>query len=588
MKKIIPIILFLFIISCERDFKEINTNPDTFSSLEPEYIFGGVVLRTIDLIADMNKRVFWSYSHYLSIEGGPFPRYSATPVSMNGWWDRFYIDILSNLNQIKVMYGEDPDYANRIQIVNIWQSYIYSIMVSMWGPVPYFETFDQSSRSYSYDSEPDIYTDILSTLKTASELLDEEGDVFTPDVIFGDDEIQGWKKFANTLRLKLALRISDVNPTLAGQHITELMANEEMLVSGEDEDVRAYWGTSVLDYSPYYEEYIFNAASPGVYPYLSHFLFLYLRSYGDPRTETFANPSLLPYVVADTIWVMDLIPEPDPNDTVAYLINYPIPYYGRPKTGRVPDVWHIEDPLPLPPSDYSYSDVHSQFLVADYYHSIISHVDVLFMKAEAALKGYGGSRTAEEYYYEGIEASFTQYGFSGDYNNYILQDGIAWETSAIGFEDFRGIVNSDIDGDPLKQIALQRWISNYFHGAHDAWCLQRRLRFLDLPPHFNPESPTTTNVLAADLPERLPYPANEDYLNHDEFAEAIDVYFDGDNDMNGLLYFSKEYEHTDWLNIVPRINNDVVRYMYGETFEELDAAGVEYEIIKAIKYRSID
>ena len=252
------------------------------------------------------------------------------------------------------------------------------------------------------------------------------------------------------------------------------------------------------------------------------------------------------------------------------------------------DVWYITDPVPLPTSDYSYSEVNPLFFPANYFHQIISYTDVCFMKAEAALKGYGGSKTAEEYYYEGIEESFKQYGVAGKYDEYISQDGIRWETSGVGYNDFRGIVKASVDGDPLKQIAIQRWISNYFHGGHEAWCLQRRLRFLDLPPHFNPVTPTTTSENAAEIPERLPYPLSELNMNTVEVQKASDIYFGGRNDMNGYLWFAQKYEPKNWGTMTVRLNNDAVKYWYGNTFKELDSAAIEYQIIKAIKYRSID
>lgn len=588
MKKIFLIaIVFLAAISCTKDFEEINTDPTKFTYVAPENIFAGVVERSIDLMADMNKRALWNYSHYLSIEGGQLPRYACSPGDMNGWWDRFYMDILSNLHHIKVLYGEDPLYANRIQMTTIWESYIYWIMVSTWGPIPYTDAFDESVTSYRYDSEELIYTNLLASLKNAEEALVENGDFWAPDKIFANHSILSWKKFAVSLRLKIALQIADANPSLAQEHITEIMGKEDMLVSSSDEDVKAYWGTTEQNFSPYYVDYSYNRVGTGTFPYLSHYLFMYLRSYSDPRIEAYANPSIVPYIVYDTMWVMD----PDiaeQNDTVAFLIQYDIPYYGRPKTARLMDCWNLVGiSVPMPSSDYMYSEINSQFLPADYFHLIISHVDVSFMKAEIALRGWGGSKTAEEYYYEGIKQSLEQYKVAGGYDAYIARNGIQWETSGTGYSDFRGIVSSSIDGDPMKQIAIQRWIANYVHGGFDAWCLQRRLRAMELPPHFNPGIPTTTSEVAAELPERLPYPNNELILNNGEAQKAIDTYFDGYNNMNGVLYFAKEPVRKDWCSVIPRINNDVVQYYHGRNFEELIASGAEYDTVKAIKKRSL-
>ena len=254
MKKIFLILSFLLALSCEKDFREINTDPDVFTKVEPEYLFAGVVKKTINLMAVMNKKAFWNYSHYITIEGGNLPRYSATPGDMDIWWERFYLDILSNLNQILTIYSDDPDYKNRIQIMKIWQSYIYSVMVSLWGPIPYSEAFNETQKTFKYDSEEFIYTDILNKLKEASETLTNDGDYLAPDKIFADHSIEKWKKFANSLRLKLALRISDAAPALAQPHIQELMADEDLLIQSPAEDVKAYWGIDEPNFSPYYVE----------------------------------------------------------------------------------------------------------------------------------------------------------------------------------------------------------------------------------------------------------------------------------------------------------------------------------------------
>ena len=58
--------------------------------------------------------------------------------------------------------------------------------------------------------------------------------------------------------------------------------------------------------------------------------------------------------------------------------------------------------------------------------------------------------------------------------------------------------------------------------------------------------------------------------------------------MNGYLWFAQKYEPKNWGTMTVRLNNDAVKYWYGNTFKELDSAAIEYQIIKAIKYRSID
>jgi hypothetical protein len=92
-----------------------------------------------------------------------------------------------------------------------------------------------------------------------------------------------------------------------------------------------------------------------------------------------------------------------------------------------------------------------RFFTEDMAFSVITFAETNFMKAEAALKGWGGSETAEAYYYAGIDASFDQYGVSGA-DMYKEQDGIKWGTESVGRKDLWSVVTSGISADPMDKI----------------------------------------------------------------------------------------------------------------------------------------
>ena len=143
-------------------------------------------------------------------------------------------------------------------------------MVSTFGPVPYEEALSGAS-SARYDSEELIYTSILSELEEASNNINPSGDVLSEDPIFNGDLVK-WKKFANTLRLKIALRISEGFPSLAQQHGSDAMVNENNLINSNDENVTMKWGISQENWSYNYTRYMFVQASNDVIPYINfHF-----------------------------------------------------------------------------------------------------------------------------------------------------------------------------------------------------------------------------------------------------------------------------------------------------------------------------
>ena len=128
------------------------------------------------------------------------------------------------------------------------------------------------------------------------------------------------------------------------------------------------------------------------------------------------------------------------------------------------------------------------FMAQDMSYNIITYAEINFIKAEAQHKGWGGSRSAEQYYYEGIDASFQQYGATGvtEYKN---RAGIQWGTSSVGDRGLFGVVTSGISNDPLDKITRQRWLASYNQG-HDIWCMQKRTRALPLIDQFAPDGAT--------------------------------------------------------------------------------------------------
>src|SRR5690606_18714219 len=108
----------------------------------------------------------------------------------------------------------------------IFESYIYSNLVAIWGAIP--KTFALTGDVYiPYDKEEDIYTDLLEELKVAANSINLSGDTYigNSDAVYSGDLLK-WKKFANTLRLRLALRISNANSSLAQTVISEVLADE--------------------------------------------------------------------------------------------------------------------------------------------------------------------------------------------------------------------------------------------------------------------------------------------------------------------------------------------------------------------------
>jgi len=566
----LSLLIILFSMSCTNDFEEINTNEFIFNEASPEALFTGVVKNTLDLVGGtMNDQMFNTYASFYGGKGGQFNRYFYTEQALDQFWKRFYVNILKNNQDIIDSYSSDSNYSNRVTIAKIWKSYVYSILVSTFGPVPYQEAL-QGKNAAAYNSEELIYTDILAELKSAFENLDISGDTLAQDPIFNGD-LTKWKKFANSLRLKIALRISEGFPALAEQHGSDAMANEGSLISSNDENASMKWGLEQENWSFNYSRYVFVEANDDVVPFMNLHFLLNLKTYKDPRLFKLVEPSNDPITITDVVFRSG-------STTEQITVEYELPYFGRPLGGNEGvEGWNLNqnDNILNGLANRRFSrpklDV---FMAADMSYNIITYSEINFIKAEAQLKGWGGSKTGEEYYYDGIEASFQQYGATG-FTDYKNRAGIQWGTTSVGDRGLFGVVTSGISNDPIDKITRQRWLASYNQG-HDIWCMQKRTRTLPLIDQFAPDGATGLDY--APLPERLVYPPlSEGGLNNAAYQDAILNL--GGNTLYNELQMNTSYDPIQWETLVPELNQDFGTHFYGDSEDDLIAEGIDYTII---------
>jgi hypothetical protein len=563
----------LLISSCTKDFEETNLDPNAFNNASPESLFSGVVLRTLDLIGgDMNANMYMNYASYTGGKGGQFPKFYYTESGVNEYWTKFYVEILKNNQEIIDKFSNKPGYANRVLIAKAWKSYVYSVMVSTFGGVPYDKALSLNT-SIAYNTEEEIYIGILNMLKEAGEGLNTTGDKLAVDPVYGGDNMK-WKKFANSLRLKIALRISTGFPALAEEHVRQVMAKEADLINTNLDNTTLKYGTTPDNWSYNYERFIFTPVIASSYPYTNHHFILHLKTYEDPRLPAMIEKANKPLVIRDSLYASG-------STTTKVLIEYSIPYYGKPLGGnRTLPSWDLDANKNVlnNVSDDAYSGPKKDlFMSPDASFNVITAAEVNLMKAEAKLKDWGGVKSAEAYYYDGIEASFLQYKVTG-FAAYKERDGIKWGTSSVGKRDLFGITTSGISADPMDKIVRQLWFALYNQG-HDAWCLQKRTRGMVQAPHLSPDSNAAAGGLYAEAPERMVYAPIEVSVNPIEYKNAVAKL--GDDWFYTPLKMNKPYTPTKWENFADaEFNQEFASYWYGYSEDDLKAAGVTYKIIK--------
>jgi hypothetical protein len=424
MKKLILIcsIAVLF-ANCNKFDDDLNVSPTALA----EPTTRGLLTNSIQAIPNLVlggtavSRNGSLYVQYLS--EGPYPGpslYSDRTFSFSDW----YTGPLFNLQKIIEYNNEGSSFAdpgangskdNQIAVARILKAYLFLNMTDRWGDIPYSQAL-QGDKAFSpvYDKQQDIYTDLFKELTEAAAQIKEGENAAAGDILLGGD-MAAWKRFANTTRMIMGLRLSKVDPAKGMAEYASAVAGGVISSNAENIDYQFIAGDP-NNYNPWYNNYSVSFRNDYA---LSTTLAGYMASRNDPRLavygETLSNGSVkgLPY--------------------------------GRNAAVNIPA---------------AYSRIGDRFRGAGSPLNIYSYAQVLFMMAEAAKIGYmaGGDATAAIHYADAIKASWEQYGVfnAGAYAAYMANAGVVY-SPASGYE----------------QIMTEKWVHMYLNGW-EAWNDWRR------------------------------------------------------------------------------------------------------------------
>lgn len=269
------------------------------------------------------------------------------------------------------------------------------------------------------------------------------------------------------------------------------------------------------------------------------------------------------------------------HDDSLRVVNYPIPYLGLPKANAKLAAWTglagLADPVGTSNIN-AYSNANIAILQPNRPFIMLSYAEALFLKAEAAQSGYGGSQGPDQYYYAGIDANFAYWGISSALRDaYKGRDGIKWGTTGKGFNNYLSLTNTDISADGNTKIWVQRWLNYYPDGGFDCWALERRTRVFLLPPHTNPggNASYSPNPTYSDVPGRASYPMSVLNLNpagYQSGLKEMGATRGDDYDIYQTLHFAKPYQVPAWDQADARLDYSFIQKWYGNTIEELQQA----------------
>ena len=283
----------LFSPSCTKDFVEINDNPNQAVSVPTSYLFSQAQSNMMDLIWDewWNGRFGLVYSQYWSqiayTEESRFrPRVNIT----NTYWSLFYNNMMDLQEIIRLNTDEatrdvisaSGSNNNQIAVARILKAYTFHMLTDVWGAIPYAEAlqpFDFSFPNYTPQSE--IYASLLTELDEAQAQIELDGAPVAGDIIYAGDMAM-WKKFANSLRMRVALRASRVD----GGYAAKVQAAYDAGAFGAyTEDANFQFDAASPGFSPLFETF-----QPRRDFSVSETLVEMLKGLEDPRLEIYCLP----------------------------------------------------------------------------------------------------------------------------------------------------------------------------------------------------------------------------------------------------------------------------------------------------------
>lgn len=559
-------------IGCTDDFEEVNTNPNKVYNVELGDVWSGTVKRSMDLFSEVNYNRLFNFSRSIIVQ------YSTNPSQDTGdsYFKKFYVEIMRDLVNLERRYSENPEtYGTHLAIIKTWKSYCFYLMASLYGPIPMSDAISDGSenkRYYTYDSEQEIYTAILKDLDEAYKLFEKGSavDAIEKDPVFGADDtgkpdLTKWKRFANSLRLNIAMHVQNLDPELARTNALEALSGE--LISSNDDNVNLCYGTMLENSSSwYYSRFIYNQTSfsQSQYPAMSEYLYIYIASFNDPRLETLflksnaknPSPTSNMYVYTDTITrphecgtnsrLTDTYCADNKKHRAdgfnqyrrdSLTIEVTTPYVPYCELNSLPTGWEwatadangtrFTDPLWKYQGEYNPSFIQDKFVEETSSLTLLTYADVCFLKAEAELIFNHNSGLAKDYYEAGIRAAMERAGVN-NCANYMNQDGIKWGTSYAGYHDRRMFYQAKIDGANgeeglLEQIYKQRWFADIMMPL-EQWNMERRTRVMNFPPFFLSNASVSIDGVNSTYnywTERLIYPNAEHIKNGAACADGI-------------------------------------------------------------------
>ncbi len=553
--KYITIILMactLFFASCSDEYMEnMNTDPSKAATIDPNAQLTTAQLQTY---GDLGMIEIYRNYHYAFTQqlmgcwnttnyGG---RHTVDNNEMSRIWTSFYTQSLKNITDAEYRTAEDAEKVNINSVLRIYRVYLMSIITDTYGDAPFSEAglgFLEGKFNPKYDKQEDIYNAFFLELEDAVNKIDPTKDKVTGDLIYAGDVVK-WQQLANSLRLRFAMRISNVNPTKAQTEFENALTANGGVITDASGDALIKYTTIAFSFGQEaYSDYRGNSLSqllfgndPANNPsYLCSTFFNQLYNSGDPRTFRISRcyyDGLMSATSTDNR--VDITQEMI-DKGIAFSPRDPGAYSWEPwPTGYDSDICAelaVNNPsVTATMAREVEPKLANNFLKSDNPGVVMTSAEVKFLMAEATVKKWNvGSVSAEDLYKQGVRAAM----------DFLTDNYGCTATTDAEFDAFiqdKGAFGHT-DNQKLEAINTQAWILHFTNPA-ECWANVRRSGYpkLKSPAEYGFGQYLTGGT---EIPVRLCYPVLESSYNKKSYNEAIER-MGGTDNWHSLLWWDTE------------------------------------------------
>ena len=397
----------LAITSCTSDLSDLNGNVKAPEAVPAGALFANATMGFFDYASvqnvNQNNLRLWA-QHWTQCTYVDESNFMLDDRDANGaTFTRMYVTVIRDCEEARKalldVVASPEEIASSTAAIEVMEVLAYMFLVDLFGDVPYTDALSETNVP-TYDDDASIYADLLARLDVASSDLSGMSSFGSSDIIYGGDAAS-WKMAANSLMLRMAIRMIDIDPANAKMYGEKAIASG--VFASSSDDMRLFYSSAPPHTHPMWETLVQSGRTDYI---ASNTLADVMNANMDPRRATYFRN-------LDSVGNITAAPHGLQSD-----------YYQFSQPGDA-----MEDPT--------------------WSHAAISSVEVEFLLAHAAVAGWAGAGDAATHYDAGVTGSIVEWGGSAaDAATYLAQTGVAFDAATAA-----------------AQIGTEKWVAMYSNAS---------------------------------------------------------------------------------------------------------------------------